>query len=564
MLGLNDEQKTAVFEIVNNCIVSASPGTGKTRTLVARALNKIEKLPKYRSLALITYTNAAADEIDARISTEKDIFIGTIHSFCLEFILRPFGWLYEWSKPVVISYEQQESFFEANEDIDLGDSPLDELGKIKRNLDGTLNTEYEWINGIDIETLAEMYFEYQDEIKVIDFNEILYRSYKIVNENDFVAKSLSNKFFEISVDEFQDTNLYQYEILKKIKESGGCTFFMVGDEKQQIFSFAGAIAGAFEKATIEFNSQTVALTKTYRSTNSIINSYSVLFADHPDIINESDNRELNTNVIFRETTRANQDNKLKAAVNWLIETKGIEQQEIAVLSTSWYGAYPASRVLRQDYDLVGLGALPHKKSINCSSYQLFKSLAKFHFSQSTRNLKSIRRNIDLHIIENSIDISDKSLFFKTNKLITKFSQINQTIGIVEGTTICKNLFVNIFKVPHSTFDEIIDLISDEEQAIWTFGEYIKTLSGINGITNNTIHKAKGLEYEAVILNQMNENKIPYQRLLERATWTYEELTDDKIEEGRKLFYVALSRAKKYLIIFHNWKPSLFIDMIKDT
>jgi len=564
MLELNDKQKTAVFEIEGNCIVSASPGTGKTRTLVARALNKIEKLPKHKSLALITYTNAAADEIDSRISTEKDVFIGTIHSFCLEFILRPFSWIYKWTKPIVISYEQQEGFFEANEDIDLGSSPIDELGKIRRNLDGTLSTEIEWTHGVDVETLATRYFEYQEKIGVIDFNEILYRSYKIVIENDFVAKSLSNRFFEISIDEFQDTNRYQYEILKKINESGSCSFFMVGDEKQQIFLFAGAIENAFNTALSDFESQSVVLNKTYRSTNNIINSYTALFPNHPELINESENNDLNIKVNFFETKKANHDDYLKEVVRLLVEENGIKQSEIAVLSTSWYVAYPASKVLRQEYDLVGLGALPHKKSINCSSYQVFKSLAKFYFLQSTRNLKSIRRNIDLHILENGIEIIDKSLFYKTNNLIKEFSNIELTLGIVEGIKQCQNLFNKTFSISHSTFNEIITLVSDEEKRTWTFGDYIKTLSGIDGITNNTIHKSKGLEYEAVILNHMNENKIPYQRLLDRATWTYENLTNSKIEDGRRLFYVALSRAKKYLIILHNWKPSMFIEVIKNV
>ena len=109
-MKLNAKQKKAVYEFKGSALITASPGSGKTRTLVARGINKLESLPKHKSIALITYTNAGADEIASRLITEKPVFIGTIHSFCLEYILRPFSWLNNWHRPRVISYEQQEIF----------------------------------------------------------------------------------------------------------------------------------------------------------------------------------------------------------------------------------------------------------------------------------------------------------------------------------------------------------------------------------------------------------------------------------------------------------------------
>ena len=88
---LNDYQKIAAFGYEGNTLVSASPGSGKTRTLIARAEHKLDSIPANKTLALITYTNAAADEIAERIVSEQSTFIGTIHRFCLEFILRPYS-----------------------------------------------------------------------------------------------------------------------------------------------------------------------------------------------------------------------------------------------------------------------------------------------------------------------------------------------------------------------------------------------------------------------------------------------------------------------------------------
>jgi len=262
-MNLNTNQRKAVFELTGNTLITASPGSDKTRTLVARAIHNLDIIPKHKSIALITYTNSGADEIAARFIAERNVFIGTIHSFCLEYILRPFSWIYNWYRPCVISYEQRKKFFEENGDIDLeenfGQNKFDELGKIRKKPDGSLDRDVEWNHTIGIKAVADRYFNYQNDLKVIDFNEILFRSYFIVNKNEFVSKSLASKFFEILVDEFQDTNFYQYEILKSINQHSICSFFMVGDSKQRIFSFAGAIENSFEKAQIDFNAKNVEL-----------------------------------------------------------------------------------------------------------------------------------------------------------------------------------------------------------------------------------------------------------------------------------------------------------------
>lgn len=77
-MKLNTKQKIAVFDLSGNALITASPGSGKTRTLVARAIHNLDILPKHKSIALITYTNAGADEIASRFVTERHVFIGTI------------------------------------------------------------------------------------------------------------------------------------------------------------------------------------------------------------------------------------------------------------------------------------------------------------------------------------------------------------------------------------------------------------------------------------------------------------------------------------------------------
>lgn len=564
---LNIKQRKAAFELHDSTLLSASPGSGKTKTLVARASYKEESIPDKKTLALITYTNAAADEIATRLVVQTPIFIGTIHRFCLEFILRPFGWLYNWKKPRVVSYDELKLFIDNNKDIELGKNPYDELSKIKKDLEGNLEKNIEWDLDISLEIVVDKYYEYLNKINAIDFNEILYRSYKIISENSFVAKSLANKFYEILVDEFQDTNEFQYCIFKIIFDAGPVTFFMVGDERQRIYRFAGALPDAFSIAKKDFSAKHEILNETYRSSDNIIKAYSVLFDDHPELINRSEHKDFEVCICFQETKKVNHDDYLKAHVRKFVEKLGIKESEISILSTRWFDSLKASRNLRQDFNIVGLGALPHStRSLNNSTFNLFRSLSKFCYKSSVGALRGIKRGIELHLLENNLSFHEKEIYLIQNKLISEMLKLDKKLNLEEGLTNISQIFFKTFNIEHSTFDDIISRIETDERADWLIEKYLKTLSGIEGITINTIHQAKGLEYDVVILDNINENRIPHQKFLGRQgdDYIYEELTEEAIDDGRNLFYVALSRAKRYLLILHNWKPSMFIEKIKNV
>lgn len=561
---LNEKQRQVVYEMIGNTIVSASPGSGKTKTLVARAQHKLETVPHHKSLALITYTNTGADEIAYRlVDQDNKVFIGTIHRFCLEFILRPFGWIYGWHKPRVITYDELKEFIEENETFDLGRNPLDELNKIKKTLDGNLDKTVDWTHSTDIQTVANAFYDFLQNKKAIDFNEILYRSYKIITKNDFVVTSLANKFHEISIDEFQDTNIYQYEILKAIQMKKMCTFFMVGDEKQRIYRFAGAIDNAFEKASKDFEAEIEILEVTYRSTSNIINTYSSLFENHPELTNESKYKTADYKVIFKQTKTDDHNAILDYFIDHFINKANVKPSEIAVLSLRWEDALNVSKALRSKFRVVGLGALPHKNLSN-STFNLIRCLSRFSHASTVRSLRIIRRAIELHVLENNLMLVETEFNFITNSLISKFGQVDKTLSLKDGILELQKIFDTVFKVSHSAFTEILNLLDEKEAKLWTFEKYIETLSGVAGITINTIHQAKGLEYEVVILNQINENKIPYQMYLgqQNGNYIYADLTEENIEDGRTLLYVGVSRAKAALVILHNWKPSMFIQILK--
>ncbi|MBV6880416.1 UvrD-helicase domain-containing protein [Epilithonimonas ginsengisoli] len=386
-----------------------------------------------------------------------------MHRFCLEFILRPFSWIYKWHKPRIISYDELKEFIEINSDIELGDNPLDELSKIKRLLNGDLDCS----NTDNIESwiyISELYFNFLRDKKAIDFNEILFKSYKIVSENDFVAQSIANKFYEISIDEFQDTNIFQYEILKAIRnESEDCTFFMVGDEKQKIYAFAGAIDNAFSRASYDFQAEIENLDTTYRSTTNIVKGYSILFKDHLELQNDSKYKDFNFDIVICETKYDNNNDYIANTIAKLISDGKAELSDIAILTTSWRDAYFISKSLRQKYHVVGLGSLPHK-NMNTSSFGLIRSLSKFLFSPSIINLRIIKRNFDSHSLENNIVFTEKELTYKINSLITSFKELELTANLTKGLSSVKHIFDTIFSVNNSDIEEIINSINNIDKS----------------------------------------------------------------------------------------------------
>lgn len=556
---LNDEQKYAAFEMRLNSVVSASPGSGKTKTLIARAEQKLDNLPTKSSIALITYTNTAADEIASRLTTHNTIFIGTIHKFCLEFILRPFSWIYSWKKPRIATYDELLNFIEINDTLNL---TIDDLSLLRKTNDGTTDVNVDWDNNNNIFTVSELYYLYLESIGAIDFNEVLYRSYKLINENSFIATSLSNKFYEILIDEFQDTSNFQYSIFKIINDAGPATFFMVGDERQSIYRFAGALNSPFDYAKVDFDAEEKLLTKTYRSTNIIVNTYCSLFNNHPIIYNRTEYSDLDIPVIIQETNNQNHSFYLEYFINQLHIENEVPLNKIAILSARWFDSLNASRTLRRNYNVVGLGALPHHmRNINNSTYNLFRAIVQFMYYQSIGRLRTISRGIDLHSLENNLSYDEKAISIIQNSLLDRFYNLDFEVTLDVGLIQVAEIFNNIFEIDHFLFHELLDRISNDELPYWTLEKYFKTLSGVDGITINTIHQAKGLEFDAVILDQMNVGKIPYQ-FWDQTNGVYLPLTAESIDDGRKLFYVALSRAKKHLIVLHNWNPSMFIDVIR--
>ncbi len=260
---LNTQQRQVCID-ENNILLKACPGSGKTRTLTYKLAYLVEKYIDSKKLNIaITYTNRAADEIKERLEKieipEDKVWVGTIHQFCLEFVIRPYTMYHERLRKgyhIIDEYVTKQYIEEI----------IEELG-----IDIGYNKPFEY---------PEILEKYQKKLldeKEIDFDDILSISFDLVSDKKFIAENISGIIRTILVDEYQDTNELQYKILSSIVMADKkiqVTF--VGDTDQAIYGGLGGVAKSCNELQKEFGIkfQERELDGCYRTTQRIVDYYS--------------------------------------------------------------------------------------------------------------------------------------------------------------------------------------------------------------------------------------------------------------------------------------------------
>lgn len=299
--GLNDKQREAVASPLDNMLILAGAGSGKTRVLVHRIawLMSVEQASPF-SIMSVTFTNKAAAEMRGRIEelmmgSASGMWNGTFHGICHR-ILRA-------------------HYLDAKlpEDFQILDS--DDQQRLLRRLVKAQNLDEKqwpakqiawWINGKKDEglrpqhidsyhdpitsTYVQLYKAYQeacDRAGLVDFAEILLRTQELLRENKFIREHYQARFKHILVDEFQDTNNIQYAWLR-LMAGRDCHVMIVGDDDQSIYGWRGAKIENIEKFTLEFPSvNTIRLEQNYRSTKTILDASNTLIANNTERMGKS-------------------------------------------------------------------------------------------------------------------------------------------------------------------------------------------------------------------------------------------------------------------------------------
>jgi DNA helicase II / ATP-dependent DNA helicase PcrA len=594
---LNPEQLAAVTLADEHALILAGAGSGKTRVLTTRIawLIKGGRVTPAGVLA-VTFTNKAAREMLTRVGAmmtlnPRGMWIGTFHGLC---------------NRMLRAHAQEAGLPRTFQILD----SQDQLAAIKRLLKG-MNVDEErfpprevqyFINGQKEEGVrgrdvpladentrrfAELYSAYDDQCQregVVDFSELLLRSYELLARNEILREHYARRFRHVLIDEFQDTNRLQYRWLKLFR-SQDVKFFAVGDDDQSIYAFRGANVGNMADFEREFKvKQVIRLEQNYRSHGNILDAANALIANNRNRLGKN----LWTAAGKGEPVRVFEGESDNDEARWLVEEvrslarEGTRLSHMAVL----YRSNAQSRVVEHALFSQGI------------PYRVYGGLRFFERAEIKHALAYLRllatpeddnsflrvanfppRGIGARSIEqlqdaakqNSISLmkaaeGTKAAVFK--KLIDDLRAETQGLPLKElvEVTVAKSGLIEHYKTEREGADRIENLEElvnaaatfTEEERVSESGEAVEPLTaflthaaleagehqageGADALQMMTVHSAKGLEFDVVFMSGLEEGLFPHEQSVNER---------DGLEEERRLAYVAITRARNRLYLSH--------------
>lgn len=596
---LNDKQKEAVMHIDGPCLVLAGAGSGKTKVLTERIVNLINNGVSPYNILAITFTNKAAREMRERVynSIEEEankIFIGTFHSLGLKIVRENAGVIGYSNNVTILDRDDVNTLikrFMKELNLDTEHYPVKSiLNKISfAKNEGLSPEEFDKFAKAPLDMAAcKVYKMYESALKrsnSVDFDDLLILPLRIFKKDKSVLEKYQEHFKYILVDEYQDTNMVQYDMCKLLA-SKYRNLFVVGDMDQSIYSFRFANymnVINFEKDNKD--AKVIVLDENYRSTNNILN------AANDVIKNNKERKEKNLwsskgNGDKIKYIRCDNEQEEASTVVRLTKElldKGEKPSEIAVL----YRTNGQSRVFEEaflkeniPFKIVGSYFFYNRKEIK----DLISYMHLIYNNNDDASLERVinvpRRGIGSKTIERlrrEASISDKSMFevvssgkelgFKNLIIdLTNESKNTDLVGLVDvildKTGIRKELEEKNDLESEIRLENLNEFksiaLAFQEKGIFSLEEFLENISLVSdkneykevddGINLMTLHSAKGLEFNDVFLVGMEEGIFPHNRSFE---------SESELEEERRLCYVGITRAKEHLWLMNAKKRTLF-------
>lgn len=596
---LNDKQKEAVMHVDGPCLVLAGAGSGKTRVLTERIVNLINNGVSPYNILAITFTNKAAREMRERVynSIEEEankIFIGTFHSLGLK-IVRENASVIGYSNNVTILDRDDVNTlikrFMKELNLDTEHYPVKSiLNKISfAKNEGLSPEEFDKFAKDPLDMAAcKVYKMYESALKrsnSVDFDDLLILPLRIFKKDKSVLEKYQEHFKYILVDEYQDTNMVQYDMCKLLA-SKYRNLFVVGDMDQSIYSFRFANymnVINFEKDNKD--AKVIVLDENYRSTNNILN------AANDVIKNNKERKEKNLwsskgdgdKIKYIRCDNEQEEASTVVRLTKELLDKGEKPSEIAVL----YRTNGQSRVFEEaflkeniPFKIVGSYFFYNRKEIK----DLISYMHLIYNNNDDASLERVinvpRRGIGSKTIErlrSEASISDKSMFEVVNSGkelgfknliidLTNESKNTDLVGLVDvildKTGIRKELEEKNDLESEIRLENLNEFksiaLAFQEKGIFSLEEFLENISLVSdkneykevddGINLMTLHSAKGLEFNDVFLVGMEEGIFPHNRSFE---------SESELEEERRLCYVGITRAKEHLWLMNAKKRTLF-------
>ena len=600
---LNEQQLAAVNCSLGNKLILAGAGSGKTRVLTCRVAKLIESFQVRPSdILALTFTNKASNEMKQRLEkilriSSQGLWFGTFHGVCRRLLK------IHWREAGISEY------------FTILDSQ-DQLRMIKRivksqNLDDNLydpkalqsfiNTQKDkgkrYNNASnDDDKYIEIYKEYDEacrQTNSVDFADLILLTYEMFKNNPNILNYYSNRFKNIMVDEFQDTNTLQFNLLKLINGDSG-SLYAVGDDDQSIYGWRGARSRNIQSFEEEFNNVEIfKLEQNYRSTNEILSVANSLISKNIERLGKNlwTKSDKGQPVYLYEAYSGDDESKFIIDKIQEYVAKGYKRSDIALLYRSNF----LSRRLEEELN---------SRSVPYKIYGGFRFFERAEVKDVIAYLRLAVNSLDDAAFERTINNPPRGLGEKTIQVVREYSKKHsismwETISQIDKTEInstrANNSFADFIKIINtlrghlnelhlvSLIEKVIELSAlnkyyeskkneeslskqenleellstaeryyqnniDSEDVLSDFldnaaleaGEF-QSKTHEDPVQLMTIHSAKGLEFPIVFLTGMDEGIFPNEN---------RNLKKGFLEEERRLCYVAITRAMRCLYITH--------------
>ena len=640
--NLNKEQVEAVQTTQGPLLILAGAGSGKTKVLTTRIAYMIQNGIKPRNILAVTFTNKAAKEMKERIGkiigedTVKYMWVGTFHGICGR-ILRE-----NIDKYNTATGKNLDKNFTIYDDSDTNqiitraikklnlDDKVYQTKLVKSVISNAKNkmqdatTFAKYARDYKSQKIAEIYEEYEKALNsnnAIDFDDMLMLTVKLLEQNEEVRNQYYERFQHIMVDEYQDTNLAQYNLVNMLYTNllpvnelpETRSLCVVGDVDQSIYSWRGAdftIIMNFQKDYPK--TKLIKLEQNYRSTAHILNAANAVIENNDERLDKvlysnkgegeklsyyiADDEADEANYIISNIRRTAGGNYNKFAILYRTNNQSRALEEACMATGVPYRIYGGTKF----YDRAEVKTvLCYLKLINntddSQSLRRVINIPKRGIGDTTmQNLTKFASDRDISLYE-AIKICEESeINAKTQSklkdfatLIYKFQQAKDSYTLKDFVTLVieKSGYLAELQTKAATDPEFQDDINnlqelvnvaeefvpeEEDNILGEFLQQVALVSDLdsmeeesNNVTMMTLHAAKGLEFPTVFIAGMDEGIFPSQRTLQ---------VPSEVEEERRLMYVGITRAEEKLYLvsakrrqtwgeYRYYNPSRFIEEI---
>lgn len=549
-----DPLQLEAYEANDSMVVLAGPGSGKTTILTLKVMRLLsENIREPRGIACVTYSREASREFKERLNilglpNRKNVFLGTVHSFCLKEVIEPFAKLYpSYNIPLpikLVSERKKDGIFsklKKTKKIDIDILKMDR--ERTRDIEGLskINTEHNQI-------ASEIAIEYEKALKsegLIDFISIVKYSTKLIQNEEYIRECLEAKFPWIIIDEYQDLGKPLHEMILSLITNTKIKYFAVGDPDQSIYDFQGASPQYLMELGKFFSNHTIRLINNYRSAQPIIDASEIVLGQSRGYISNGPLKSFLAKIEFVTCERGISEQCAEIIKRIKIDyDNGIPYHEMAILCGNKYQIANVCRILHENKIPFYVSKHPFDISDivkwlqKCAGWVIKEDVS---FEEVFSFWEELNRNIELIVDEKIIKLK-RQLYNLLLDSRQYWKDLNGWLEYVIYELRLSEILVNIDIYP----DEIKNLekLKNSLEVLpykkYNILDFYNMTTPKNQVIVSTRHGSKGLEFDVTYMIGMEEGSFPYYKC-----------NKSEEEESYRICFVCISRARKKCVLLYS-------------